>query len=212
MNGSLYFTKVDESHAGSYTCTPFNDLGTDGPSPVINVIVLRPPIFTVTPKAIYIQKLGETVQLPCQAIDRDGTNHPTIDWKRVGALHYTSILCTTIAILSHTIHYTQCTMHSWQRLTDYNAPLVQCKSICSWTTVYSEMKCSERLHKLTQIPNQTNPIRSGPIRSVAGLTWQFIVHCWQKVPITTPIIPASPLCNFFQLSTATRLQDKHFSM
>lgn len=85
MNGSLYFTKVDESHAGSYTCTPFNDLGTDGPSPVINVIVLRPPIFTVTPKAIYIQKLGETVELPCQAIDRDGTNHPTIDWKRVGA-------------------------------------------------------------------------------------------------------------------------------
>lgn len=83
MNGSLFFSKVDESHAGSYTCTPYNDLGTDGPSPVINVIVLRPPIFTITPKAIYIQKLGETAELPCQAIDRDGTNHPSIDWKRV---------------------------------------------------------------------------------------------------------------------------------
>ncbi|XP_037816423.1 protein borderless [Lucilia sericata] len=82
MNGSLFFSKVDESHAGSYTCTPYNDLGTDGPSPVINVIVLRPPIFTITPKAIYIQKLGETTELPCQAIDRDGTNHPSIDWKR----------------------------------------------------------------------------------------------------------------------------------
>ncbi|XP_075152898.1 borderless isoform X2 [Haematobia irritans] len=82
MNGSLFFSKVDESHAGSYTCTPYNDLGTDGPSPVINVIVLRPPIFTVTPKAIYIQKLGETAHMACQAIDRDGTNHPSIDWKR----------------------------------------------------------------------------------------------------------------------------------
>uniref|UniRef100_A0A1A9UMY0 Ig-like domain-containing protein n=1 Tax=Glossina austeni TaxID=7395 RepID=A0A1A9UMY0_GLOAU len=82
MNGSLFFSKVDENYAGSYTCTPFNELGTDGPSPVINVIVLRPPIFTVTPKAIYIQKLGETVELPCQAIDRDGSNHPSIDWKR----------------------------------------------------------------------------------------------------------------------------------
>lgn len=85
MNGSLFFAKVDESHAGSYTCTPYNDLGTDGPSPVINVIVLRPPIFTITPKAIYIQKLGESAQMLCQAIDRDGSNHPSIDWKRVSA-------------------------------------------------------------------------------------------------------------------------------
>uniref|UniRef100_T1PJJ1 Fibronectin type III n=1 Tax=Musca domestica TaxID=7370 RepID=T1PJJ1_MUSDO len=82
MNGSLFFSKVDESHAGSYTCTPYNDLGTDGPSPVINVIVLRPPIFTITPKAIYIQKLGESVHMTCQAIDRDGSNHPSIEWKR----------------------------------------------------------------------------------------------------------------------------------
>ncbi|XP_037958823.1 protein borderless-like [Teleopsis dalmanni] len=83
MNGSLFFAKVDENHAGSYTCTPFNDLGTDGPSPVISVIVLRPPIFSVTPKAIYIQKLGETAELPCEAIDRDGNNRPTIEWKRI---------------------------------------------------------------------------------------------------------------------------------
>jgi len=83
MNGSLFFAKVDENHAGSYTCTPYNDLGTDGPSPVISVIVLRPPIFSVTPKAIYIQKLGEAAELPCEAIDRDGNNRPSIVWSRV---------------------------------------------------------------------------------------------------------------------------------
>lgn len=161
MNGSLYFTKVDESHAGSYTCTPFNDLGTDGPSPVINVIVLRPPIFTVTPKAIYIQKLGETVQLPCQAIDRDGTNHPTIDWKRVGALHYTSILCTTIAILSHTIHNTQCivdndlqtTMHL---LYNANRSAAERQFTLKWNV---QSDCINS-HK-----SQIKPIRSDPVRS-----------------------------------------------
>ncbi|KAH8260381.1 hypothetical protein KR026_010586, partial [Drosophila bipectinata] len=82
MNGSLFFAKVDENHAGSYTCTPYNDLGTDGPSPIISVIVLRPPIFSVTPKAIYIQKLGEAAELPCEAIDRDGNNRPSIVWNR----------------------------------------------------------------------------------------------------------------------------------
>ncbi|XP_022231604.2 protein borderless isoform X2 [Drosophila obscura] len=82
MNGSLFFAKVDENHAGSYTCTPYNDLGTDGPSPIISVIVLRPPIFSVTPKAIYIQKLGEAADLPCEAIDRDGNNRPSIVWSR----------------------------------------------------------------------------------------------------------------------------------
>ncbi|EDW77650.2 uncharacterized protein Dwil_GK24612 [Drosophila willistoni] len=82
MNGSLFFAKVDENHAGSYTCTPYNDLGTDGPSPIISVIVLRPPIFSVTPKTIYIQKLGEAAELPCEAIDRDGNNRPSIVWSR----------------------------------------------------------------------------------------------------------------------------------
>lgn len=83
MNGSLFFSKVNENYAGSYTCTPYNDLGTDGPSPIISVIVLRPPIFSITPKAIYIQKLGETAELPCEAIDRDGNNRPSIVWSRV---------------------------------------------------------------------------------------------------------------------------------
>lgn len=27
-NGSLFFSKVEEQHAGHYTCTPYNELGT----------------------------------------------------------------------------------------------------------------------------------------------------------------------------------------
>lgn len=37
-NGSLYFSKVDETHSGSYSCTPYNELGTEGPSPSITVV------------------------------------------------------------------------------------------------------------------------------------------------------------------------------
>lgn len=41
-NGSLYFSKVDETHSGSYSCTPYNDLGTEGPSPSISVVSSTP--------------------------------------------------------------------------------------------------------------------------------------------------------------------------
>lgn len=82
MNGSLFFSKVDENHSGSYTCTPYNELGTDGPSPIINVIVQRPPIFTISPKPIYIHKLGENAQLSCEASERDGNHLPTMGWTR----------------------------------------------------------------------------------------------------------------------------------
>lgn len=44
-NGSLYFSKVDETHSGSYTCTPYNELGTEGPSPSITVASSH-PFFT----------------------------------------------------------------------------------------------------------------------------------------------------------------------
>lgn len=82
MNGSLFFSKVDENHSGSYTCTPYNELGTDGPSPIINVIVQRPPIFTISPKPIYIHKLGENAHLSCEASERDGNHLPTMGWTR----------------------------------------------------------------------------------------------------------------------------------
>ncbi|XP_040167442.1 protein borderless [Anopheles arabiensis] len=86
-NGSLQFDKVDDSHAGRYSCTPYNDLGTDGPSPIINVIVQRPPFFTIKPKLVYVTKMGGTVQMHCDARDRDGYHIPQITWiKKDGSL------------------------------------------------------------------------------------------------------------------------------
>ncbi|XP_015108943.1 protein borderless isoform X1 [Diachasma alloeum] len=79
-NGSLYFSKVDETHSGSYSCTPYNELGTEGPSPSISVIVQRPPVFTVTPQRLYMRKLGESLEIPCDARDGDQSQRPTIVW------------------------------------------------------------------------------------------------------------------------------------
>ena len=84
-NGSLYFSKVDETHSGSYTCTPYNKLGTDGPSPSITVVVQRPPVFTVTPQHLYIRKLGENLEIPCDARDGDQSHRPSIVWYKDGS-------------------------------------------------------------------------------------------------------------------------------
>ncbi|XP_014237550.1 protein borderless isoform X2 [Trichogramma pretiosum] len=83
-NGSLFFNKVDESHAGSYTCTPYNALGTEGPSSPINVIVQRPPVFTVIPQHLYMRKLGDTLEIPCDARDGDLNHRPSIMWYKDG--------------------------------------------------------------------------------------------------------------------------------
>ncbi|KAK3928663.1 Protein borderless [Frankliniella fusca] len=94
-NGSLYFSKasprgalrrhrnrkcVDEIHRGRYTCTPFNDLGTEGPSPVIDVRVQRPPVFTITPHNMYLRRTGDSVAMPCDAVNGGDTERPLIVW------------------------------------------------------------------------------------------------------------------------------------
>jgi hypothetical protein len=50
--------------------TPFNSLGTEGPSTIMNVIVQHPPEFTLKPKSVYIQKLNDTVTMHCSARDK----------------------------------------------------------------------------------------------------------------------------------------------
>ncbi|BES87944.1 IG [Nesidiocoris tenuis] len=75
---SLTFEKVEESHAGHYTCTPYNDVGTMGPSPSITVVVQHPPVFTVTPPNMFLRKPGDTIHLTCDALD--GSTRPTIVW------------------------------------------------------------------------------------------------------------------------------------
>ena len=82
-NGSLYFSKVDETHGGLYTCTPYNELGTEGASPNIEVIIQRPPVFVTTPHNMYLRKIGENVEFPCDARDGEEGHKPIIVWYKV---------------------------------------------------------------------------------------------------------------------------------
>lgn len=83
-NGSLFFNQISDEHAGRYTCTPYNSLGTQGSSPIIHVIVQRPPTFKIKPKQIYITKLGEEVELHCEARDASNEHFKSpVEWIRV---------------------------------------------------------------------------------------------------------------------------------
>ncbi|XP_062131286.1 protein turtle isoform X5 [Drosophila sulfurigaster albostrigata] len=81
-NGSLLFTRVNEDHQGRYTCTPYNAQGTQGDSGVMEVLVRKPPAFTVEPETLYQRKVGDSVEMHCDAVEAEGTERPTIKWQR----------------------------------------------------------------------------------------------------------------------------------
>ncbi|XP_063916601.1 protein turtle isoform X5 [Zophobas morio] len=81
-NGSLLFTRVNENHQGRYTCTPYNAQGTQGSSGQMEVLVRKPPVFIVEPEAMYQRKVGETVDMHCEAQEAEGTQKPNIEWQR----------------------------------------------------------------------------------------------------------------------------------
>ncbi|XP_065332558.1 protein turtle isoform X2 [Cloeon dipterum] len=81
-NGSLLFTRVNENHQGRYTCTPYNAQGTQGSSGPMEVLVRKPPVFTLEPESLYQRKLGESVEMVCEAQEAEGTQKPVIQWSR----------------------------------------------------------------------------------------------------------------------------------
>ncbi|KAH8237979.1 hypothetical protein KR032_010057 [Drosophila birchii] len=81
-NGSLLFTRVNEEHQGQYSCTPYNAQGTAGASGIMDVLVRKPPVFTAEPETLYQRKVGDSVEMHCDALEAEGTERPTIKWQR----------------------------------------------------------------------------------------------------------------------------------
>ncbi|CAG9113586.1 unnamed protein product [Plutella xylostella] len=75
------YNVVDESHEGSYSCTPYNALGSEGPSPLVKVRVQRPPTLAIRPLPLYLTRLGASITLPCAAAYTD-EKAPAIEWVR----------------------------------------------------------------------------------------------------------------------------------
>ncbi|XP_017720323.1 PREDICTED: protein turtle homolog A isoform X2 [Rhinopithecus bieti] len=105
--GSLIIALGNEDALGEYSCTPYNSLGTAGPSPVTRVLLkplptgeqtqshrrierwrenevetgLAPPAFIEQPKEEYFQEVGRELLIPCSA---QGDPPPVVSWAKVG--------------------------------------------------------------------------------------------------------------------------------
>nr|XP_048304822.1 protein turtle homolog A [Myodes glareolus]XP_048304823.1 protein turtle homolog A [Myodes glareolus]XP_048304824.1 protein turtle homolog A [Myodes glareolus] len=79
--GSLIIALGNEDALGEYSCTPYNSLGTAGPSSVTRVLLKAPPAFIDQPKEEYFQEVGRELLIPCSA---RGDPPPTVSWAKVG--------------------------------------------------------------------------------------------------------------------------------
>ncbi|XP_012664075.1 protein turtle homolog A isoform X1 [Otolemur garnettii] len=79
--GSLIIALGNEDALGEYSCTPYNSLGTAGPSPVTRVLLKAPPAFIERPKEEYFQEVGRELLIPCSA---RGDPPPIVSWAKVG--------------------------------------------------------------------------------------------------------------------------------
>ncbi|XP_039352499.1 protein turtle homolog B isoform X7 [Mauremys reevesii] len=80
-DGSIRIEEVTEEALGTYTCVPYNALGTMGQSPPARLVLKDPPYFTVLPGWEYRQEAGRELLIPCAAA---GDPFPVIAWRKVG--------------------------------------------------------------------------------------------------------------------------------
>ncbi|XP_018610819.1 protein turtle homolog B isoform X2 [Scleropages formosus] len=80
-DGSIRVAEVTEDSLGTYTCVPYNVLGTMGQSPPAPLVLKEPPKFSVVPGGEYRQEAGRELVIPCEA---EGDPFPNITWRKVG--------------------------------------------------------------------------------------------------------------------------------
>ncbi|XP_053852990.1 protein turtle homolog B isoform X2 [Vidua macroura] len=79
-DGSIRIEEATEDALGTYTCVPYNALGTMGQSPPARLVLKDPPYFTVLPGWEYRQEAGRELLIPCAAA---GDPFPIIAWRKV---------------------------------------------------------------------------------------------------------------------------------
>ncbi|XP_067102522.1 protein turtle homolog B [Osmerus mordax] len=81
-DGSIRVAEATEDSLGTYTCVPYNALGTMGQSPPATLVLKDPPYFNVRPGGEYRQEAGRELVIPCAA--SGDPEIPTISWRKVG--------------------------------------------------------------------------------------------------------------------------------
>ena len=79
-DGSFYIQSMLDYDEGSYTCTPYNILGSSGESAEIQLIAKPPPSFTRLPQSKLEAEIGKPLLLRCNG---RGDPNPTLSWKKV---------------------------------------------------------------------------------------------------------------------------------
>ncbi|KAK1882661.1 Protein turtle like B [Dissostichus eleginoides] len=80
-DGSIRVAEVTEDSLGTYTCMPYNTLGSLGWSSPAPLVLKEPPKFSVVPGGEYRQEAGRELVIPCEA---EGDPFPNITWRKVG--------------------------------------------------------------------------------------------------------------------------------
>uniref|UniRef100_A0A3B3HKH6 Immunoglobulin superfamily, member 9Bb n=1 Tax=Oryzias latipes TaxID=8090 RepID=A0A3B3HKH6_ORYLA len=80
-DGSIRVAEVTEDSLGTYSCMPYNALGSMGWSPPAPLVLKDPPKFSVVPGGEYRQEVGRELVIPCEA---EGDPFPNITWRKVG--------------------------------------------------------------------------------------------------------------------------------
>ncbi|XP_061638469.1 protein turtle homolog B isoform X1 [Phyllopteryx taeniolatus] len=82
QDGSIRVAEATEDSLGTYTCVPYNALGTMGMSPPATLVLKDPPYFNVRPGGEYRQEAGRELVIPCAA--SGDPDIPSITWRKVG--------------------------------------------------------------------------------------------------------------------------------
>uniref|UniRef100_A0A8C7CL77 Immunoglobulin superfamily member 9B n=1 Tax=Oncorhynchus kisutch TaxID=8019 RepID=A0A8C7CL77_ONCKI len=81
-DGSIRVAEVTEDSLGTYTCMPYNALGSEGWSAPTPLVLKDPPKFSIVPGGEYRQEAGRELVIPCAA-EREFP-YPNITWRKVG--------------------------------------------------------------------------------------------------------------------------------
>uniref|UniRef100_A0A8C8GRH8 Protein turtle homolog B-like n=1 Tax=Oncorhynchus tshawytscha TaxID=74940 RepID=A0A8C8GRH8_ONCTS len=80
-DGSIRVTEVTDDSLGTYTCMPYNALGSEGWSDPTPLVLKDPPKFSIVPGGEYRQEAGRELVIPCAA--EGEFPYPNITWRKV---------------------------------------------------------------------------------------------------------------------------------